>query len=323
MASDRVLERVYYDPASAGFMAGVSAVFREARKRRPTITLTQTRDWLDRQRVYTLHRPQRHRFRRNRTTGVGLSTHIMMDTADMSRLKYHNSHYAHILFTIDVFSRQAHARALKTKRPRDVLPALRECLEQYPNTCWTLEADFGTEFLSDVRRWITHVGMTFVQLSNSPHKASICERLILSAKLRLNRYMTLKGTKRWVDALQPIMRAYNNSYHRSIGRTPNSITPANEEQVYRELHSDDTGHVRYKYAIGDRVRIKIRKSILAKGYTPTFTVEHYIVHERLTGRRPATYRIRTALGDEPISGVFYESELCPAGEETGPRERHG
>ena len=321
MSTDRVLERIYYDKTSAGYLGSIKTVWQLARRRQANITQRTVADWLRRQRTYTLHTPQRHSFHRAKTTGVGLHTHLQIDLANLERFRFSNSRYAYILAIIDCFSRQARAMPLKSKRATEVLAALRDALQSYSNTHFVIYADQGTEFEADVRRWLQATGINFVQLVNSPHKASMVERFIRTLKGAISRHMTQTGSKRWVDVLPQLVTNYNNRRHAGIGRTPNSITADNEEQVYAELYgSKGTRRARPRFAAGDSVRLRLRKHLLEKGYTPNFTEESYVVSRSVPGREPPVYNIKTMDG-EVIRGVFYESELQNAGQETGPRRR--
>ena len=138
---ERILSRIYYTPGSAGFMGAVDAVYRQAKKHR--ITRSQVTKWLNSQRSYTLHKQTPNRFPRNKTTAIGLHTHIQSDTVHLQNIKWHNSNYSYILTTICVMSRQARAEPLKSKSAAEVLPALKRMLDSYSQTVWYISTDKG------------------------------------------------------------------------------------------------------------------------------------------------------------------------------------
>jgi hypothetical protein len=74
--------------------------------------------------------------------------------------------------------------------------------------------------------------------------------------------------------------------------------------VYENLNNET---VIFKLKIDDTVRISKYKNIFAKGYTPNWTEEVFIVTE-IIPRIPPVYRIKD-LNNETVEGVFYESEL--------------
>ena len=62
-----------------------------------------------------------------------------------------------------------------------------------------------------------------------------------------------------------------------------------------------------KFKVGDRVRISKFKNVLAKGYTPNWSEELFVVKE-IKDIVPWTY-ITNDLNGEEIVGSFYEKEL--------------
>ena len=63
------------------------------------------------------------------------------------------------------------------------------------------------------------------------------ERVIRTIKGRLGRYKTKNRTRRWVDALDKIITSYNNTYHSSLGMTPNQVTDGDvESQVWKKMY---------------------------------------------------------------------------------------
>ena len=62
-----------------------------------------------------------------------------------------------------------------------------------------------------------------------------------------------------------------------------------------------------KFKVGDRVRISKYKNIFAKGYTPNWPEEVFVIKE-VKNTIPRTYVINE-LNAEEIIGAFYEKEL--------------
>ena len=62
-----------------------------------------------------------------------------------------------------------------------------------------------------------------------------------------------------------------------------------------------------KFKVGDRVRISKYKNIFAKGYTPNWPEEVFVIKE-VKNAVPWTYVINDFNGEESI-GTFYEKEL--------------
>ena len=62
-----------------------------------------------------------------------------------------------------------------------------------------------------------------------------------------------------------------------------------------------------RFNVGDRVRISKFKTIFAKGYTPNWSREIFIV-DTINDTVPYTYNLKD-LNDEDIIGSFYDREL--------------
>ena len=65
--------------------------------------------------------------------------------------------------------------------------------------------------------------------------------------------------------------------------------------------------IKYKFKVGDQVKISKCKRVFQKGYLPSWTEESFTVAQRLP-RNPPVYRLKEADG-ELIRGTSYEAEL--------------
>ena len=135
-------------------------------------------------------------------------------------------------------------------------------------------------------------------------KASIVERFNRTLKQRMYWYFTWKGTLKYLDVLPEIVSAYNNSYHRSIKRTPSSVNKNNENEVWQTLYGNSVMRrppYKFKYAFpGPRNCSK--KDIYLTGAKRFFTISKRIP------RNPPVYKVKEFDGDE-LEGTFYKQEL--------------
>ena len=67
-------------------------------------------------------------------------------------------------------------------------------------------------------------------------KASEVERWHRTLKQRMYRYFTAHNTLRYGDVLQPLIHAYNQSYHGSIGMAPHRVTESTVPEVWDKLY---------------------------------------------------------------------------------------
>ena len=82
----------------------------------------------------------------------------------------------------------------------------------------------------------------------------------------------------------------------------NSYIDSMELRSEKEVNDKDP-----KFKVGDHVRISKYKSIFAKGYTPSWSKEVFII-SNIKNAVPWTYTIND-LNSEEIIGTFYEKEL--------------
>ena len=80
------------------------------------------------------------------------------------------------------------------------------------------------------------------------------------------RYFTAKRTKRYVDVLPDLVHSYNNTHHRSIGMAPMEVTADNEDVVRERLYFLKSKTLRWKFNVGDKVRISMQRRPFRKGY---------------------------------------------------------
>jgi hypothetical protein len=78
--------------------------------------------------------------------------------------------------------------------------------------------------------------------------------------------------------LPHLVYSYNHSVHRSIKTKPADVTAENEKKVWHNLYDHDpVKNVRYKFKIGDQVRISKMKRTFEKGYLPNFCKEIFTI----------------------------------------------
>ena len=68
-----------------------------------------------------------------------------------------------------------------------------------------------------------------------------------------------------------------------------------------------------KFKVGDHVRISKYKNIFAKGYTPNWSEEDFVI-EKVKNTVPWTYVINNLNGEE-IIGTFYKKEIQKANQQ--------
>ena len=113
--------------------------------------------------------------------------------------------------------------------------------------------------------------------------------------------MTSNGKNVYYYVLDNVVNEYNNTKHSTIKIKP--IDVKNNKRVYIDAHNEKDS----RFKVGDRVRISKLKNIFAKGYTPNWSTEIFIV-DKVNDTVPYTYNLKD-LNDEEIIGSFYDKEL--------------
>ena len=85
------------------------------------------------------------------------------------------------------------------------------------------------------------------------------------------------------------------------------MKPINVKHNNKIVYIDEHNEKYNRFKVGDRVRISKFKDIFAKGYTPNWSKEIFIVN-KINDTVPYTYNIKD-LNDEEIIGSFYDREL--------------
>ena len=191
---------------------------------------------------------------------------------------------------------------LKDKKGITIVNVFQKTLDnstRKPNEIWV---DKGSEFYNssfyiwlkdnDIEMYSTHI----------EEKSSIPERFIRTLENKIYKHMTVVSKNVYIDKLDDIINEYNNKYHRTIKMKPIEVKDNTYIDSIKEVNDKDP-----KFKVGDHVRISKYKNIFAKGYTPNWPEEVFVIKE-VKNAVPWTYVINDFNGEESI-GTFYEKEL--------------
>lgn len=316
--NNQTLHKLYYDPKQPGSYGGVEQLFRAAKQVLPAIKREQVEEWLSEQDTYTLHKPVRYTFPRKQVIVGGIDHQWQADLADVSQLKRDNDGFCFLLTVIDVFSKYAWVVPLKRKTQQAVTEAFISIFKEGRKP-QTLQTDQGTEFLNDnVQKLLKKEGIHFFTTYNVETKASVVERFNRTLKSRMWRYFTEHQTRRYLDVLPQLVHAYNNTYHRSIGRSPTEVNQTNEETVWQRLYAPKQKSKKQvatllktvkqpKVKAGDWIRLSKARRTFKKGYLPNWSEELFSV-VRIKDGNPPLYIVQDYHG-EIIKGGMYAQEV--------------
>jgi transposase InsO family protein len=306
---DKLLKFIYYDLKSPLAYTSRQNVYKEAKKRMPSVRRKDVDLWFREQLAPTLHKPVRYRFKRTRTIVKSGGEQFQSDLCDVSNIKKSNDNFTFLLTCIDCFNRYAWVKPIKNKSGPEIARVLRGIFRE--KVCKRLQTDKGKEYLNKHVRELLNKYNVELWTTNSEVKAAMVERFNRTMKTRMYKYFTANNTRRYVDVLPQLVVGYNNTIHSSIGMAPSNVTRKDEIYIRQKLYGKKTSkdtHKKYKYRIGDYVRISKARRLFKKGYLPNWTEEVFIIANRNKSTNPVVYRIKD-LNDEEIQGTFYEQEL--------------
>ncbi len=213
------LKQSYYDPEFPGSYSGPDKFHKGILSQgRTDISLGTVKAWLKSQDIYSNHRlyPLKSAVKGPRVIVPTKGYLFNSDTANLVSYAADNKGYKYILILIDILTRHAWTKPLKSLKSQETTQALLEIL---PPQAEKLRTDGGSEYKGGLDSVLRKRGIDHFRTTNA-QKACFAERLIRTLKSLLLKYMEQTNSHRWVHVLQTFTTSYNNSYHRSIDTTP-------------------------------------------------------------------------------------------------------
>ena len=215
-------------------------------------------------------------------------------------IKQKNKGIKYLLCAIDLYSKYAFVVPLKDKKGISIVNAFDKIIKQ-SNRRAKGTSDQGSEFYNNnFKKWLSDNNIIMYSTYNEG-KSVVAERFIEILKNKLYKHMTATGKNVYYDVLDNVVNEYNNTKHSTIKMKP--IDVGDNKRVYIDEHNEKDS----RFKVGDRVKISKFKNIFAKGYTPNWSKEIFII-DKINDTVPYTYNIKD-LNGEKIIGSFYGREL--------------
>ena len=103
-------------------------------------------------------------------------------------------------------------------------------------------------------------------------KSVVAERFIRTLKNKIYKYMTSISKNVYIDKLNDIVNECDNRYRKKIKMKPTDVKDNTYIDFRKEVNDKNP-----KFKVGDHVRISKYKNIIAKGYTPNWSEEIFVI----------------------------------------------
>ena len=191
---------------------------------------------------------------------------------------------------------------LKDKKGVSTVNAFQSIFKKSNKKANKIWVDKGSEFYNNsFKKWQQDNDIVIYSTHNEG-KSVVAERFIRTLINKIYKYLTSISKNVYIDKLDAIVNEYNNTYHRTIKIKPIDVKGNTYNNIRKEVNDKDP-----KFKFEDHVRISKYKNIFAKGYTPNWSEEIFVI-KGIKNTVPWTYIINDLNGEE-IIGTFYEKEL--------------
>ncbi len=254
-----------------------------------------------------------------------------------------NDGYIGFLVVIDAFSKYLWCTPLKRITSKIVAEAFEKILTQLDHVPVNCRSDLGPEYQGhEFQALMTKYGINHF-FASGPSKACMAERVIQTIKQKISKYLIYHNTWTWYKILDDVTYSYNHSIHSVINMAPAKVTEADENRLWRELYDkqfayyykvpnktstleqDTKGdevteknpirryndYPRFKFALGDRVRLNVLRYKFIRKYSQQWSNEIFTIVKRFIKESKNMYLIKD-FNNELVSGSFFENEMLKA-----------
>jgi len=195
-----------------------------------------------------------------------------------------NNGFRYVFGCIDTFTRQAFVEPLKTKTIKEILPAFIGIMKKIKNVPDRIDCDKESAFNSkEFRKLCDDYGIR-INFVDDLNGVGIIERFFRTLRRMVVLFMTHRGEKRWIDAIEKLIINYNKTPHSFLENMSPLEAEKNERKVQEIFKQKTNQNKKYMfiYNVGDKVRTKIRKSKFDKKTDVNFSKTIHTV-EKIDG----------------------------------------
>ena len=260
--NEKLLEILFYSPNTQ--FTSIRSLYEQVKKR--GITYNEVKEFVQKQEATQLFKRQKRITHYFPIVAKHKYEIMQLDLIDMSDIASANENYKFLLACIDVFSRLAYIVPMKNKESRTVNDAIEEIIEL--TSPIKIQCDNGKEFDNhSFKKMMKERGIDIQFIDVGDHKRlGIVDRFVRTLREKINKYLTMFNTTKYIDVLPKIISNYNNSYHSGIKKIPNDVEQDDEDVIkltnkkYNKAKQEEI-----KFNTGDYVRYILNRKQFEKG----------------------------------------------------------
>lgn len=314
------LKQLYLRSSGQGSFQGIEKLIDAVRADKTySIKAHEIQSWLQQQKSYTLNRHARKVHQRPRVMVSGQDDQFDTDLADLSQYADDNDGIHFLLVVIDIFTRFLWVEPLENKFSNTVVAAMKRIFARSKRIPRRIRSDKGAEFFAqNTQRFYKSKNIHPIYTHNEL-QANYVERVIKTLKTKIKRFQQQYHTNRYIDDLQDLVDSYNNTWHHGIRAVPRTITDNQERRLWWQMYwpkkpfqpskvKQMTSKVKYRFEIGQKVRIKFTRSAFQREYDQRWSREFFTISRRFPRQNIPMYKLKDEK-EEPVEGTFYQNEL--------------
>ena len=172
----------------------------------------------------------------------------------------------------DIFSKYAWVVPLKDKKSVSIVDAFQKIIDNSNRKLNKIWVDKGSELYNNSFKKLLKDNDIEMYLIHNEGKSVVARRFIRTLKTKIYKCMTSVSKNVYINKVDDIVSEYNNTLHRLTKMKPVDVKDNTYIDFKKEVNDKDP-----KFKVGDHVRIFKYNNIFAKGYTPNWSEEVFVV----------------------------------------------
>ncbi len=282
-SKEATIRLVYFDEAGFGSQR---STYKDAKKRDPTITVEDVRDWFKK----NVERKGKLR---------GMNSFIASEPREEYQMDLFfpstESGSKTALIMVDIFTKFTQVVASRSKQIPDVLEAIEECIRKMGGKPKTILSDNEGAFVSnEIQKYFEKEGIRHITVRSH---APVAERQIRTIKDMIDK-RTKDNNKEWYEVIHSVLLTYNyKMVHTVTKMTPRDAMDASKpgNQIAAKINMELKARHSRKYEkieVGSKVKLYRKKKNFEKERTSYWSAATYTVEAIEQSLGQTFYRLK-------------------------------